>query len=89
MNEQNAQHVDQNERTDLLHTDTIATDEGAGSDPAGYEQSINPVGEVPSGESIADRTGRDPANLGDDIPDQGDVVHPAPVNAPVGKTPGM
>lgn len=27
---------------------------------------------------ISERTGRDPGNLGDDVPAQGDVVHPGP-----------
>src|SRR4051812_37295603 len=88
------------EREDLKHEDTVlggsATD---GGDAAGYEQSINPVGEVPptadggriaaEDEPIASQVDRDPSNLGDDIPNEGDLVHPAPMNAPVGKMPGM
>jgi len=84
---------------DFQHTDTILTDSNAEGDPAGYEQSINPVGEVPPAADpgevaaedapISNRTGRDPSNLGDDVPNEGDMVHPAPVNEPVGKMPGM
>jgi hypothetical protein len=98
MNDRNVHQAEPNAREDLEHTDTIAT--GADTvQPAGYEQSINPVGEVPVGGdsievpddegSIGGRVGHDPSNLGDDIPDQGDLVHPAPIDAPVGKTPGM
>jgi hypothetical protein len=104
MDNRNVHHVDHNEREDLLHTDTVVADASdAGVQPAGYEQSLNPTGEVPAADEqgdtsqlptedagpIADRTGRDPSNLGDDIPSAGDVVHPGPVNVPVGKTPGM
>jgi hypothetical protein len=100
MTDQNVFRTDSNEREDLEHADTVLTgDSAAGADPAGYEQSINPVGEVPPSADpgevaaedapIATRTGGDPSNLGDDVPDSGDLVHPAPVNAPVGKMPGM
>ena len=104
MEEKNVQHVDHNEREDLLHSDTfVGGGDQAAIQPAGYEQSLSPAGEVPPvGERgdtselptedagpIADRTGRDPSNLGDDIPSGGDIVHPGPVNVPVGKTPGM
>ena len=92
--------ADTTSREDLKHTDTVAGGSSLGADPAGYEQSINPLGEVPPATEgtelpadddapIADRVGRDPSNLGDDVPDQGDLVHPAPVNSPVGKSPGM
>ncbi len=30
------------------------------------------------GTSIADRVGRNPGNLGDDVPEAGDVTHPTP-----------
>jgi hypothetical protein len=109
MDNKNVHHVDQNQREDLLHTDTVASggiggEGGTGIQPAGYEQSLNPTGEVPGGGGtegdtatlpsddagpIAARVGNDPSNLGDDIPSGGDVVHPGPVNVPIGKTPGM
>ena len=100
MNEHIVHHTEPTSREDLKHTDTMLVESAPESaDPAGYEQSINPLGEVPPATEattpaeedapIADRVGRDPSNLGDDIPDQGDVVHPAPMNAPVGKAPGM
>jgi hypothetical protein len=99
MNDEKVLHVDHNERADLLHTDTIAAGADTAVDPGGYEQSLNPTGEVPvAGEGVgspsddsgvAARVGQDPANLGNDIPDAGDIVHPGPVNAPIGRTPGM
>jgi len=70
MEDDNVHDAKPNEREDLKH-----------ADPAGYEQSINPVGEVPPASDLP--------NAGDDIPNEGDLVHPAPINAPVGKTPGM
>ena len=30
------------------------------------------------GTTIADRVGRDPSNLGDELPTEGDLVYPAP-----------
>jgi hypothetical protein len=101
MNERNVHHADETtSREDLKHSDTIAADPSLGADPAGYEQSINPLGEVPPAADgvdlpadedapIANRVGRDPNNLGDDVPNDADLVHPAPINAPVGKMPGM
>jgi hypothetical protein len=100
MKDTNVHHTDSNQREDLRHTDTIAAGTSLDADPAGYEQSINPVGEVPVGTegmdlpsddtaSVAERAGRDPSNLGDDVPSQGDIVHPAPINDPIGRTPGM
>lgn len=99
MNDENVLNVDHNERSDLLHTDTVAAGGGNAIDPGGYEQSLNPTGEVPvPGEGVGSipddsgvgaRLGQDPSNVGNDIPDTGDVVHPAPVNAPIGKMPGM
>jgi hypothetical protein len=100
MSDPNVHHTESSSRDDLEHTDTVSSGGADDIQPAGYEQSISPVGEVPpAGEradlpadetpSIGERTGHDPNNLGDDIPDQGDLVHPAPANAPVGKTPTM
>lgn len=87
MEENNVHITDPNEREDLKHEDTVL---GGGSidggDPAGYEQSINPVGEVPPPGNATDVDG---SGASDDIPNEGDLVHPAPVNAPVGKMPGM
>jgi hypothetical protein len=40
---------------------------------------LEPLGEErQGGAGIADRVGRNPANLGDDVPDMGDVTHPPP-----------
>jgi hypothetical protein len=103
MRNENVHETQPTERDDLKHTDTVFASQTpdsnpVGGDPAGYEQSINPLGEVPPAAQgdpaaedapISNRTDRNPANLGDDIPEQGDLVHPAPVNAPVGKMPGM
>ncbi len=99
MNDENVLSPDHNRRADLLHDDTVAGGSGPAIEPAGYEQSLNPTGEVPlAGEGVGSlpddsgvgaRLGHDPSNLGSDIPDTGDVVHPSPVNAPIGKTPGM
>jgi hypothetical protein len=81
-NESNVHDTTPTEREDLKHTDTVMTPpDGQEGDPAGYEQSISPVGEVPPASDI-------PASS-DDIPSEGDLVHPAPINAPVGKMPGM
>jgi hypothetical protein len=81
MPENNVHDTPPTERDDLKHTDTVLTDDSLGTDPAGYEQSINPLGEVPPANDLPD--------AGDDIPNEGDLVHPAPINAPVGKAPGM
>ncbi len=100
MNDRNVHHTEPTSRDDLKHTDTIATGSDSALDPAGYEQSLSPVGEVPPAADGADlpagedgpigaRVGHDPSNLGDDVPDSGDLVHPAPMNDPVGKAPGM
>ncbi len=99
MSENNVHHTEPNSRKDLEHTDTIAIDSAVGADPAGYEQSINPLGEVPPSADggavaaedapISNRVGQDPSNLGDDVPSEGDLVHPAPVNEPLGRMPGM
>jgi hypothetical protein len=35
-------------------------------------------GETDGSGTIADRLGRNPGNLGDEVPDLGDVTHPAP-----------
>ena len=68
MGNDNVYQTDPNEREDLKHTDTVATEE---SEPIGV------------------RVQRDPSNLGNDIPEEGDLTHPAPVNQPLGKMPGM
>ena len=82
MEQDNVHDTKPTNRDDLKHTDTIVTDRGTdGADPAGYEQSINPLGEVPPADDLTDAS--------DDIPNEGDLVHPAPINAPVGKMPGM
>ena len=64
------------------------------------------VDTVASGDQgpISTRVGRDPANLGDEIPVAGDITtpspdneipsggdltHPSPMNEPLGKAPGM
>lgn len=49
-----------------------APDDGSGPAPDQYP---NPAEED---RPLADRLGRDPSNLGTDIRDEGDVVHPTP-----------
>ena len=37
---------------------------------------------------IGVRVASDPSNLGDDIPESGDLTHPSPINEPLGKSAG-
>lgn len=37
-----------------------------------------PLGGRDDGGTIAERVGRDPSNLGDEVPQTGDIQHPAP-----------
>lgn len=67
------------ERDDLKHTDTVSTNEPDETrDVAARDD--GPIGL---------RVGNDPSNLGDDVPDAGDLTYPSPVNEPLGKAPGM
>jgi hypothetical protein len=71
--------TDPSERTDLEHTDTVTPDSGLNGTP----------GTSAGDEPIGVRVDHDPANLGNDIPEEGDLTHPAPMNQPLGKMPGM
>lgn len=71
--------TDSNEREDLEHTDTVTPDAGLNGIP-GTSKGDAPIGV---------RVDRDPSNLGNDIPEEGDLTHPSPVNQPLGKMPGM
>jgi hypothetical protein len=77
--DENTHVTEPNERTDLEHTDTVTPD-----------GSLNGTPGTSAGEgAIGIRVDHDPSNLGNDIPEQGDLTHPAPVNQPLGKMPGM
>lgn len=79
MEESNVHTTEPSDRDDLKHVDTVSTNrpdetrEGAAAEDG-------PIGL---------RLGHDPSNLGDDIPDEGDLIHPSPINEPLGKVPGM
>jgi hypothetical protein len=75
----NTHVTDPSERDDLEHTDKVFPDAGLNGTPG------TSTGEGPIGERVA----HDPANLGDDIPESGDLTHPSPINQPLGKAPGM
>jgi hypothetical protein len=75
----NTHLTDPNQREDLGHTDTVTPDAGLNGTP-GTSQGDEPIGV---------RVERDPSNLGNDIPESGDLTHPSPVNQPLGKMPGM
>jgi hypothetical protein len=79
MSDSNVHQTSPNEREDLEHTDTLTTDAGMNGTP-GASQGDAPIGV---------RVERDPSNLGNDIPEAGDLTHPSPVNQPLGKMPGM
>jgi hypothetical protein len=67
------------DRDDLKHTDTISTGE-PGETARRMDEEDAPIGI---------RVERDPSNLGNDIPEEGDMTHPAPINQPLGRMPGM
>jgi hypothetical protein len=77
--DENTHVTDPTEREDLKHTDTVTPEGGLNGTPGTSE------GEG----SIGARVDHDPSNLGNDIPDEGDLTHPAPINQPLGKAPGM
>lgn len=64
---------------DLKHTDTVSTN----------RPSETPEGAAEQDAPIGIRVGQDPSNLGDDIPDEGDLMHPSPNNEPLGRAPAM
>ena len=53
--------------------------------PSGHDELPQPLDrragdlEREDGTTIADRVGRDPSNLGDEVADEGDLTHPTPV----------
>jgi hypothetical protein len=75
----NVHDTSPNEREDLEHTDTIST--------GGAEDTAKTLAD--EGAPIGMRVDHDPSNLGNDIPEEGDLTHPAPMNQPLGKAPGM
>jgi hypothetical protein len=60
----------------MLHDSTHGGPDETGPDPANEDA----LGGDRSAEHgpISERAGRDPGNLGDDVPGRGDVVHPEP-----------
>ena len=64
---------------DLTHTDTVSTN----------LPTETPKGAAAEDAPIGIRVGNDPSNLGDDMPAEGDLIHPSPMNEPLGKVPGM
>ncbi|HEY7024730.1 MAG TPA: hypothetical protein VH371_07210 [Candidatus Limnocylindrales bacterium] len=79
MNNRDVHTTEPTEREDLKHTDTVSTNEPQETADAAAAQD-GPIGL---------RVGHDPSNLGDDVPDAGDLTTPSPINEPLGKTPGM
>ena len=79
MADPNVHDTQPNEREDLKHTDTVST--------GGAEDTAKTLTE--EGGPIGMRVDRDPSNLGNDIPEEGDLTHPSPMNQPLGKAPGM
>jgi hypothetical protein len=77
--DENTHVTDPTDREDLKHVDTVTPESGLNGTPGTSE------GEG----SIGERTDWDPSNLGNDIPADGDMTHPAPINQPLGKAPGM
>lgn len=90
MSDDNVYETRPTQRDDLKHVDTVASGERR----------------MPDGDArpISTRVGRDPSNLGDEIPVAGDITvpsaedevpagadltHPAPINEPLGRAPGM
>jgi hypothetical protein len=65
----------ENVMTDISNTSRPA-DEPIGGRPESPDP--QPLGGRDDGGTIADRVGRDPSNLGDEIPQAGDVQHPTP-----------
>ncbi|CAN5768308.1 hypothetical protein BH24CHL6_BH24CHL6_16110 [soil metagenome] len=51
-------------------------DEPSGGRPE--TPAAQPLGGRDDGGTIAERVGRDPSNLGDDVPQGGDIQHPTP-----------
>jgi hypothetical protein len=66
-----------NERDELKHTDTVIN-------PAPNTREDALREDEPAG--VLDQQ---PSNLDDDLPGEGDLTHPSPINEPLGKMPGM
>lgn len=79
MEESDVHEAKPTDREDLKHVDTVSTNDPAET-PDGAAAEDGPIGV---------RVGYDPSNLGDDIPDAGDLTTPSPINEPLGKAPGM
>jgi len=79
MNDRDVHTTQPTDREDLEHTDTVSTNE-PGETPDAAAAQDGPIGL---------RVGYDPSNLGDDIPEAGDLTTPSPINEPLGKAPGM
>jgi hypothetical protein len=80
MTEENVHETQPSSRDDLKHTDTVSSATGPDGTETGAGGEEGPIGV---------RVERDPSNLGNDIPEEGDLVHPSPINQPLGKAPGM
>lgn len=79
MADSNVHRTEPTNREDLEHTDTVSTNAPDETLDAATSQD-GPIGL---------RVDHDPSNLGDDIPDEGDLTTPSPINEPLGKAPGM
>jgi hypothetical protein len=94
MSDDNIYNTSPTQRDDLKHVDTVAS----GDTP------LPGIGGGGDAGPISTRVGRDPSNLGDEIPVAGDITvpsaedevpmgadltHPSPINEPLGKAPGM
>ena len=77
--DENTHITDPNERRDLEHVDKVTPTGGLNGTP-GTSSGEGPIGV---------RVDHDPSNLGNDIPEEGDLIHPAPINQPLGKAPSM
>lgn len=82
MADNNVHETEPSNREDLKHTDTVST----ATAPDGTE-----IGNADGDEEgpIGVRVANDPSNLGDDIPESGDLTHPSPINEPLGRAPAM
>jgi hypothetical protein len=80
MEKSNVYETEPSNREDLKHTDTVSSTTGPDGNELPIDGTDGPIGV---------RVDRDPTNLGNDIPEEGDLVHPSPVNQPLGKMPGM
>jgi len=78
MDEGNVYSPEPNEREDLKHTDTVSSTTG----PDGREMPVD-------GGDGGLKVDKDPVNLGNDVPEDGDLTHESPMNVPLGRMPGM